>query len=82
MNKFILLIGGILISTLSFAHTNTHSNLNNNWYCTTNASSATSDADKASDDKMAKNYSSANKSFEFAAQHCRDCTKITCESKK
>lgn len=49
------------------------------WLCTTNASSASNDADKDADKKMANNQDSAAAAFAFAAQNCRDCTKITCE---
>jgi hypothetical protein len=58
------------------------SRLTGNWTCTTNASSSDVKADKAADDKMAKNQRSGAAAFAFAAAHCRDCTKITCEKQK
>lgn len=73
--------GLILAASASFAATKT--NLTNNWICTTNASSAATDVDKAADDKMAKtaaSAASAAKAYAYAAQNCRDCTKITCEA--
>ena len=57
----------------------TGTSMDSKWICTTNASSSDVAADKAADDQMAKVQGSAVKSFEFASQHCRDCTKITCE---
>lgn len=36
---------------------------------------------KSANDKMANTADAADKSFAFAAQNCRDCTKITCEAK-
>ena len=69
----------VLSSSVSFAASQT--DINSKWICTTNASSSDAAADKAADDQMAKNQGSATKSFAFAAQNCRDCTKITCEAK-
>lgn len=68
----------VLSSFMTFAATQTH--MESKWICTTNASSSEAPADKVADDKMAKSQGSAVRSFEFAAQHCRDCTKITCEA--
>ena len=66
-------------SSISFAATQT--DLSSKWICTTNASSSDAPADKAADDKMGNTQGSAAQSFAFAAQNCRDCTKITCEVK-
>jgi hypothetical protein len=75
-----LIIGGVftLAATTSMAATMT--SMDANWMCTTNASSATTDADKAADDKMANTASSGADAFAFASKNCRDCTKITCEA--
>lgn len=50
-----------------------------NWTCTTNASSSSVAADQAADKEMDEVKKSAADAYAFAAQHCRDCTKITCE---
>lgn len=68
-------------STATTSASTPATSMDSNWMCTTNASSASTDADKAADDKMAKNEASASSAFNFAASNCRDCTKITCESK-
>ena len=70
----------LLIASTSISFAADATDINANWTCTTNASS--SDSDKAIDDKMANSQDSVIKSFTFAAQNCRDCTKITCEIKK
>ena len=80
-----LLIAGLFVfgSTASMAALmapNTKTALDASWICTTNASSSSVDADKASDDKMAKSSGSAAETFAYAASNCRDCTKITCEA--
>jgi hypothetical protein len=75
----VLFICSVLISSTAFAVSKT--NMNSNWTCTTNASSSDKSADKAADEKMSKHAASAHKSFKFAAKHCRNCTKITCEAK-
>lgn len=76
-----LIIGLSLLTTVTaFAATST--DMKSKWICTTNASSSSEAADKNADDKMAKNQESAKASFKFAAKHCRDCTKITCEAQK
>ncbi|CEG58413.1 hypothetical protein [Legionella fallonii] len=77
--KKLIIASFILSSSVSFAAT--HTDMNAQWICTTNASSSDTSADKAADDKMAKTQGSSHKSFSFAAQNCRDCTKITCEVK-
>ena len=75
-----LIIGFFILgSSISFAATQT--DMNSKWICTTNASSSDVAADKAADDQMSNSQGSAAKSFAFAAQNCRDCTKITCEAK-
>lgn len=76
-----LVIGGSLILATSVGFAAAKTNLTNNWTCTTNASSASTDAEKAADDKMAKPGSAA-KSYKNALQNCRDCTQITCQAKK
>ncbi len=48
------------------------------WNCTTNASSAGTDAEKTADDQMAKLYGEGSMVFGKAKENCRDCTKITC----
>ena len=73
-----VLIGTILMLTASFGFAAAKTEMGNNWVCTTNASSADTDADKAADNQMANKANSATSSFGFAAQNCRDCTKITC----
>ncbi|KTC87697.1 MULTISPECIES: hypothetical protein [Legionella] len=77
---FSLVVGAGLILAASASFAATKTNLTNNWICTTNASSAATDVDKAADDKMAKTAASAAKAYAYAAQNCRDCTKITCEA--
>lgn len=67
----------IIASTVSMAQTKT--SMDTNWKCTTNASSSSVVGEKAADDRMAEKASSAADAFSFAATHCRDCTKITCE---
>jgi len=74
-----ILTGASLIIAASTGFAADKTDLTGKWTCTTNASSASTDTDKAADDKMAKNAGSAADSFAFAAQNCRDCTKITCE---
>ncbi|KTC82121.1 hypothetical protein [Legionella cincinnatiensis] len=69
----------ILGASVSYAATQT--DMNSKWVCTTNASSSDNPSDKAADDKMANTQGPAAQSFAFAAQNCRDCTKITCEAK-
>lgn len=73
------LIIGFFIIASSVAFSATKTDLHAKWICTTNASSSNVAGDKAADDKMANTQGSAAKSFAFAAKHCRDCTKITCE---
>ena len=80
MNKITkLLIGSSLIFTTSFCFAASKTDLATNWTCTTNASSSDSETDKDADKKMSNTSSAAN-AFTFAAQNCRDCTKITCEA--
>ncbi len=75
-----LLIGTGLSFMVSAAFASTTA-LDANWSCTTNASSSSVAAEKAADDQMANGSKSAADAFAFAAKNCRDCTKITCESK-
>lgn len=77
--KKLMIVFFILGSCASFAATKT--DMSSKWICTTNASSSDVAADKAADDKMANTAGAADQSFAFAAQNCRDCTKITCEVK-
>ncbi len=51
-----------------------------NWTCSTNASRASSAAEKQADDNMSQQARSAKDAFNYAVQNCRDCTKITCKS--
>lgn len=53
--------------------------LTKKWICTTNASSSEAAVDKSADEQMKTAKGTANSSFKFAEEHCRDCTKITCE---
>ena len=76
-----LIIGCCLILSSSVGFAATATDLNSKWICTTNASSSDVAEEKAADDKMANTQGSAAQSFAFAAQHCRDCNKITCEAK-
>jgi hypothetical protein len=78
MKKFIFSV--VLLSAFSvFAEKQT--NMNNNWVCSTNASSSKNRTEKAADDIMAKTPGNAVNSFVFAAKNCRNCTKITCKLK-
>lgn len=79
MNKITIIAASCLMvfSSLSFAASAT--DVTKNWTCKTNASSSDVAADKAADDKMANSKTSAMAAYTFAAQNCRDCTKITCE---
>lgn len=77
MNKLILAFALLTCSVFTFAASAT--DMSKNWVCTTNASSSDMEADKAADDKMAKNPVSAANAFGLASNNCRDCTKITCE---
>ncbi|MFT4058525.1 MAG: hypothetical protein QM652_03150 [Legionella sp.] len=77
--KKLIICSLVLSSSIGFAATQT--DMNSKWICTTNASSSDNPSDKSADDKMANTQGSAAQSFSFAAQNCRDCTKITCEAK-
>ncbi|STY31094.1 Uncharacterised protein [Legionella wadsworthii] len=68
----------ILSASLSVAATQT--DLKSKWVCTTNASKSDDYKESVADDKMGHTQNSAKQSFAFAAEHCRDCTKITCEA--
>ncbi|MBA3537434.1 MAG: hypothetical protein H0T84_12645 [Tatlockia sp.] len=80
-NVISLLIGGSLILATSVGFAAEKHHAGNNWTCTTNASSAATDAEKAADKRMEKPGSAA-KAYKYALQNCRDCTQITCEVKK
>lgn len=77
--KKIVLVCLMLSSCSLFAVSAT--DLTKNWICTTNASSSDVAADKTADEHMANTKGTAEDSYKFAAQNCRDCTKITCEVK-
>jgi hypothetical protein len=82
MKKYLVIAGTCLMALSSFtfaADAVVASDLSKNWTCTTNASSSDVAADKTADEQMAKDKIAADKAFAFAAQNCRDCTKITCE---
>lgn len=70
---FMISIG---MSTSVFA--NLKMNNAHKWVCQTNASSSSNDKDKKADEMM-KTAKSGKEAFKFAMEHCRDCTKITCE---
>lgn len=73
-------IGCVFIFSASISMAaNAKTVMDGQWICTTNASSASNDTDKNADKSMANNQNSAVEAFAFAAQNCRDCTKITCE---
>lgn len=74
----LVLSGLVLVSTSGFA-ADTKTSLDSKWICSTNASSASTDADKATDKQMSDTAKSAADAYAFAAANCRDCTKITCE---
>jgi len=76
-SKAFVLTLGVILSTGVFAHKN-HQDNSKMWTCETNASSASSDADKKADDMMSKKAMSGKDAFSFALKHCRDCNKITC----
>ncbi len=77
-----LMIAGVFVIATSTTMAATKTNLDSHWVCTTNASSSSVEAEKATDDKMAKAASSAVDAFAFASSNCRDCDKITCEVQK
>jgi hypothetical protein len=78
-NNLNLVVAGVFVITASTSMAAAKTGLHSHWICTTNASSSSVKSDKAADDKMAKTAGSAAKAFAFAAENCRDCTKITCE---
>lgn len=75
----ILLSSGLLIAS-SFAYCASSTDLTTKWICTSNASSSDKADDQKADEHMKSIQGSAADSFAFAAKHCRDCTKITCEA--
>lgn len=70
--------GLVLISATSFAVS--HTDMEANWICTTNASTSEVAAEIAADKQMSTTATSSVKAFAYAAENCRDCTKITCEA--
>lgn len=85
MKMFISLVLGAALSLVTlggFAADEVMHSSAANWMCTTNASAAETEKDKAADERMAdktKLQTSAD-AFRMAEQNCRDCTKITCET--
>ncbi|AMP90204.1 hypothetical protein [Legionella pneumophila] len=81
-NILLSLIGSsfIIVSANGFATSKT--DMEANWICTTNASTSEVASDIAADKQMSTTALPATKAFSFAAENCRDCTKITCEVKK
>ena len=77
-NIILSLIGGslFLASASSFAVSKT--DMSDKWICTTNASTSEVASEIAADKQMSTTATSAAKAFAFAADNCRDCTKITC----
>ena len=76
----IFVIGCLFVFSTSISMAaNAKTVMDGQWLCTTNASSAINDTDKNADKSMANNQNSAVAAFAFAAQNCRDCTKITCQ---
>ena len=76
----LLIAGGLVFSSVSFAtDAKTATSLSSNWVCSTNASSSDATSDQTADKTMAGTPKAAADSFKFAADNCRDCTKITCE---
>jgi len=71
----------MLTSLVGFANTDAvhKTDMHKNWTCMTNASSSDVKADQDADKKMST-AGSVDKNFKEAKKHCRDCTKITCES--
>lgn len=81
-NIFNLLVGSVLIlGTTGVIAADTKTSLDKNWVCSTNASSSSVAADTSADEQMENSAKSAADAFAFASQNCRDCTKITCETK-
>ena len=84
MNKlFTIIASGILIvsTTTASLAAETKTSMNDNWICTTNASSGELTKDKDADTKMKNDAKSASAAFSYASHNCRDCTKISCEVK-
>jgi hypothetical protein len=77
--KILIALSLCFFSVFSIA-ASSKTDLDTNWSCTTNASSASTDADKAADNRMANEKAPVKKAFSLAAENCRDCTKITCEA--
>ena len=76
-----LLVGTGLAFMVSASFAAGPTSMDTSWSCTTNASSSSVAAEKSADDQMANTTKSATEAYAFAAKNCRDCTKITCESK-
>lgn len=71
----------LLLSITDAIAADTKTSIDKNWVCSTNASSSSVAADTAADEQMENSAKSAADAFAFASQNCRDCTKITCETK-
>lgn len=78
-----LIVGAALMLTslVGFADTDPvhKTDMHKNWTCMTNASSSDVKDDQDADKAMST-AGSVDKNFKEASKHCRDCTKITCES--
>ncbi|KTD00625.1 hypothetical protein [Legionella feeleii] len=60
---FKIMLGGFLAVASTCLVAGSTTDMSKDWTCTTNASSATTDADKAADDKLANTKDSATSSF-------------------
>lgn len=80
MNKIVSIMMGTFM-LVSVGNAASFTDPGQKWICTTNASESTVEADKVADDIMAHTERAAMIVFKNALDHCRDCTKITCESK-
>lgn len=81
MNKLMIGVAALLLSGVIYAD-DSKTAMNAHWICTTNASSSDDVKAQEADKQMEKTQKSAADSFAFAAENCRDCTKITCESQE
>jgi hypothetical protein len=80
-NSIFIVASALFITNISMAANTSHKMNQNNmmkWNCETNASSSSNPTDQKADDEMTKKAKSAKAAFDFALNHCRDCTKITC----
>lgn len=77
ISSMLMGVGLAFVFSASFANSTT--SLDSNWRCTTNASTSSVASEKAADEQMANNKTSAANAFAMAQKNCRDCNKITCE---